>query len=534
MLAHLLLAGSRSGSNAFVLAPARTTEGAAILAGDPHLGLTLPNFWVLLGVSSPSYHGLGFMIPGVPALAIGRTPHFAWGGTNMRGRSSDLYDVTAIPETELRTREETIAVRAWPDQKVVVRVSAAGPILSDAGVVAAPPGRRIALRWTGHDPSNEIGAFLKALRARNFSEFRQAFADYSVSSQNFLYADAGGSIAQILAYRQPLRAAAPANDFLLDWSDPAQRWRGFRTPLQLPYSLNPGVGYIASANNAPTEVTPPINPFFGDNDRMQRLTLALGSHARLSLADVKALQRDVYSQRGLELRDALLAALRAGGFPVDSAAADDPFLDALRNWDGRYLKESRGALALQLLAAALGKLYYEERYGGAVAEALLGSELALRFLIDDMPDARLRNALPAALDLARPVFEEYQVWGAFHQLRLQHPLGNLPLLGAAYRYYEGPVDGSATTLYKSAHGLQLTPHTATYGAQSRHIHVLNDPDANYFALLGGQDGWPGAEGFLDQWPLWRAGEYIQAPLRLETVRREFRRSVNILPLDARP
>ncbi len=522
MLAQLLLSTSRSGSNAFALAPGRTRAGAAILAGDPHLGLTLPNFWIIMGVISPSYHGLGFMVPGVPAFAIGRTPRFAWGGTNMRGRSSDLYDVTDIPESQLSAREELIAVRAWPDRRVVVRDSPAGPILSDASVVAAPPDRRIALRWAGHDPSNEIGAFLNVLRARNFPEFRRAFAAYSVSSQNFLYADAGGSIAQILAYRQPLRDAEPQNDFLLDWTDPGQRWRGYRGPLELPYSLNPRAGYLASANNAPTELNPPINPFFGDNDRVDRMAAALGTSGRLSLSDVMTLQRDVRSPRALQLRDALLPLL----------SVDEPLLEALRNWDGRYAKDSRGALALQLVAAALGKLYYEERYGAAVAEALLGSELALRFLLDDVPDPRLAEKLPAALELARPVFDEYRVWGAFHQLRLQHPLGNLPVLGAAYRYYEGPVDGSSTTLLKSAHALQLTPHTATYGAQSRHIHVLNDPDANYFALLGGQDGWPGAEGFMDQWPLWRAGEYMRVPLRLETVRREFKRVVEIAPADA--
>lgn len=522
LLAQLLRSTSRSGSNAFALAPGRTAEGAAILAGDPHLGLTLPNLWVIMGVKSPSYHGLGFMLPGVPALTIGRTPHFAWGGTNMRGRSSDLYDVTTIPETELSAREETIAVRAWPDQTIRIRSSPAGPILSDASVVAAPPGRRIALRWAGHNPSNEIGAFLNALRAQDFSEFRQAFADYAVSSQNFLYADAGGSIAHILAYRQPLRDATPADDFLLDWNDPAQRWRGTRTPLELPYSLNPRAGFLASANNAPTEVTPPINPFYGDNDRVDRMAAALGTGERLSLADVKALQLDVQSPRALQLRDALAPLLNV----------EEPLIEALRNWDGRYTKDSRGALALQLVAAALGKLYYEERYGAAVAEALLGSELALRFILDDVQDPRLAEKLPAALALARPVFNEYRVWGAFHQLRLQHPLGNLPLLGAAYRYYEGPVDGSSTTLYKSAHALQLTPHTATYGAQSRHIHVLNDPDANYFALLGGQDGWPGAEGFMDQWPLWRAGEYMRIPLRLESVQREFHRVVEIAPADA--
>ena len=54
-----------------------------------------------------------------------------------------------------------------------------------------------------------------------------------------------------------------------------------------------------------------------------------------------------------------------------------------------------------------------------------------------------------------------------------------------------------------------------------HISDLSDLDANFFVLLGGQDGRLGSAALTDQFTLWRAGEYIQMPLRLETVRRLF-------------
>ena len=40
-------------------------------------------------------------------------------------------------------------------------------------------------------------------------------------------------------------------------------------------------------------------------------------------------------------------------------------------------------------------------------------------------------------------------------------------------------------------------------------------------ILGGQDGRLGSAALTDQYALWRAGDYIQMPLRLETVRRLF-------------
>ena len=42
---QILSGAGRFGSNSMVLAPARTTTGAALIANDPHLGLFVPNFW---------------------------------------------------------------------------------------------------------------------------------------------------------------------------------------------------------------------------------------------------------------------------------------------------------------------------------------------------------------------------------------------------------------------------------------------------------------------------------------------------------
>ena len=96
-LGALLSQVSRSGSNSLAIAPSRTSTGAAIIASDPHLGLSLPNTWLIIGLKSPSYHVVGLMVPGLPVFAIGRNPWIAWGGTNMRASASDLIDVSGLP-----------------------------------------------------------------------------------------------------------------------------------------------------------------------------------------------------------------------------------------------------------------------------------------------------------------------------------------------------------------------------------------------------------------------------------------------------
>ena len=151
----------------------------------------MPNLWILAGVKSPGFHAVGMMIPGVPFIAVGRNADIAWGGTNMRAASSDLYDISALPPGAIRSRSERIGVRWWADRTVEVRETSLGPVISDA-----PPlkwqGGPLALRWVGHERGDEITAMVKVMKARNFEQFRRAFATFAVSAQNMIYADTGG------------------------------------------------------------------------------------------------------------------------------------------------------------------------------------------------------------------------------------------------------------------------------------------------------------------------------------------------------
>jgi penicillin amidase len=82
---------------------------------------------------------------------------------------------------------------------------------------------------------------------------------------------------------------------------------------------------------------------------------------------------------------------------------------------------------------------------------------------------------------------------------------------------------------KTAHNSTDERHFTRYGQQARFVADLADPDANYFVLLGGQDGWLGSSTALDQLSLWQGGDYIQVPLRPESVRARFARRLLLEP-----
>ncbi len=139
----------------------------------------------------------------------------------------------------------------------------------------------------------------------------------------------------------------------------------------------------------------------------------------------------------------------------------------------------------------------------------------------DVDKQTIARGITQALQNTHKQYARYGTWGAMHEHHIQHILGRLPIIGSRFRFEKFEAPGSSDTLYKSANTFSLEPHSVSYGAQARFIAELDEPDENYFVLLGGQDGWIRSENFLDQIPLWKAGEYMRLPLSSEGVRKSF-------------
>jgi penicillin G amidase len=520
-----LIAGlSRSGSNSLALAPERTRHGAAILANDPHLGINVPNTWILAGVKSPSYHAVGLMIPGLPLFAIGRNPWIAWGGTNMRATASDLVDVSPLPEAEKNSHDETIRVRWWPEQKVTLRSTRFGPILSDAPQLQDLNLPELSLRWTGHRPSDEVTAMLKVMRARSFEEFRSAFASFGVPGQNMLYADAEGNIGQVLAVQIPDRRSAP-EDLIVNASQADKTWRTLRDATSLPVAMNPEEGFIASANNQPSNGDAAVGWFFSPEDRVRRMAALVEDNGTLNLEQVMAMQRDVYVGSSAILNQVLVRKMREAGVAAEAQGDARRVFELMATWDGQYRADAQGPVAFELFRFHFTQEFYGATLGESDIAAFASIGRIKEIMVEDLErqtPERLAPALRRSLDGASAKIGEFATWGDMHRLSLRHPLAFLPLIGRRFEFADYPIGGSTDSLMKTAHSSTEERHRAGYGANARHVSDLSDMDRNWFVVLGGQDGWLNSSTFLDQVPLWLEGEYIEMPLRLETVRARFR------------
>ncbi len=515
-LAAILTGNSRAGSNAVAVAASHSTTGGALLASDPHLALNLPNLWLMVGMRSPSYDIVGMMVPGLPVMGFGRNRHVAWGGTNLRSAASDVFDISALPPEQLTTRTEVIRQRLWFNAERQVRDSPFGPVVSDVPILKTRPGDVLALRWVGHEDTDEITALLRAAKARDGGEFRAAFDGFGVSPQNFLWADAGGHIGRITATVLPRREGFPPADPVLPTSA-AAAWDRLWNWRDLPQLTDPADGVLASANENPrlwAPDAPPVGYVFSDGDRVARLRALLLARPRLAPADLAALQVDTTAPKAALLAAGLLARLDA----LPGGAPEPAMLARLRGWNGDYAATAEAPLVFELLLGQLAPAVAAAK--GLRADSGWGA--LTTFLLRDLDSLPNREALlREAASRAAPLAAQWRSWGEVHRLRAAHWLVNLPLLGRRFVLGTSPVGGSRETPMKTGHGFVTGPHEVSFGSMARQVSDMADPDANWFTLWGGQDGWLGSAGFADQVPLWQRREGIRMPLRPETVAAEF-------------
>ncbi len=504
----------RPGSNSLAVAPDRTASGGAWIASDTHLPSLLPNLWLIAGYRSPSYHVTGLMVPGIPAVMMGRNPWIAWGGTNLHATSSDLFDVSDLPRGTITERRERLRVRFRGVQEIVVRDTPLGPVISDLPQLRGAGGT-YALRWMGHTASDEISALLAMSRARDWKTFRAALDGIAVPGLNITYADSAGHIGRTIAAHLPARPPDGPPALVLP-SGEARHWKRIVRGSDLPALFDPPEGFVVSANNRPPPASVLIGHFFSANHRVDRLREVLAGHDRWDLAGFGRLQQDVMLRAADPMRRRLAKLLRDHRQRGAARLAG-----ILGGWDGRYTADADGPLVLELLLFHLGMALHGRRmmrlYSTSWnARGMLFDEL------DRQPPAALARALRYAVPRVNRGVRRFRSWGRLHRLEPRHVMASVPVLGRFYRFGDWAADGGSDTVMKTAHALTDRRHRAGLASTGRHISDLADPDANWFALLGGQDGWIGSTTMLDQMRLWRSGTFIQVPLRPETVHAQFR------------
>ena len=502
-----------AGSNNWVVGPRRTAGHHPLLAGDPHLDLSLPSIWYEAHlVSAEGMDVYGVTIPGEPAVIIGLTRAVAWSFTNAEGDFVDHYrevvDNDRAPTryhvdgqwypvaTRVESYRDKRGRRIATDTLFITR---RGPLLPYAG------GWR-SLRWTVLETKDPIGVFLGLQRAHSVHDWLEVVGRLEAPSQNGVAADTAGHVAERTGGRFPRR---PGNDGgrVFDGARSTEDWQGDLPTLA--GVVDPARGFLYSANQQ--IVDPRVDPAYRGAGwaapwRALRLQRLLAADSGVTLETMRQWQTDPVSERAEWWRGVIVAA-GAG----DSALV--PAYALLAGWTEGYVPTSRGAPLFEATMDAVATLTWDELNAGdgrRVADPAVAVLAALRDHPDDVwwdrvsttqretRDDILRLALARAwrqLSDAASLGPDTVTWrwDRYRTARISH-LAFLPGLGAP----KLSVTGGNGTLSPLGSG-------GSHGASWRMVAEMAPRPRVLATYPGGQSGNPASARYDDRVEQWRTG-----------------------------
>lgn len=287
-------------SNNWAINGPKTASGNALMAGDPHLHLTLPSIWYQLDANSPHYSFRGMSIPGLPVVVIGQNQHISWSLTDVQNQST-LYYVEKTDAThpdqyywngtwqDMSHFRYTIAVKGDVPVHLDVRVTKHGPVISEPSL----PDETISVAWMGNQTTKQIDGTLSMLQASNFTQFRDALRMWVAPTLNFVYADAEGNIGMISPGYYPLvKAGAPW--LPLPGTGEADM-SGFIPFDDIPQVYNPPDHFVFTANQRPVSSNYPYYigtslDDFENGYRANEIYTQLSQGQHLTMQDMEHLQ----------------------------------------------------------------------------------------------------------------------------------------------------------------------------------------------------------------------------------------------------
>lgn len=528
--------GDVVGSNNWAVSPRRTAGAAALLAGDPHLDLSLPSIWYEIHLAvRDTLDVAGVSLPGAPGVVIGFNRDLAWSFTNTGADVLDEFRET-VDDTLHPTAYEVDGTWLPVEQTIETYRDRRGRLLATdtlrrthRGPLRRMAGEWRSMRWTVHDLGAELGAFLDMQRATTVAEWLAATAPYATPAQNGLVADRRGTIAIRSLGRFPVREESQGRaDRVRDGTTRRSDWRGFLPLDQQPFAENPRQGFLASANQEPMAPGPGV-PSLGEDWpppwRALRLNALLRADSAVTPETMRRWQVDLVSARAQVLRAVLVPILAA-----DSALVTPARL--LASWDGGYRASDTVPIFFETLMAELQARTWDELTpsdpGGGPARPVVTPDATVLWQLlhdpeslwwdnrrtprrerrDDIVRASASAAWTRLVAERGPMARGGWVWGGIRRANIHHIL-QLPSLSVL----DLPVEGGPSTLAPSS-------GRGTHGASWRMVVELGPEVRAWGVYPGGQSGNPASPWYADRIATWQRGglDTLRFPRRPEDLR----------------
>lgn len=511
------------GSNNWAVAPSRSASRHALLAGDPHLELSLPSIWYEVHMVVPGKLDVyGVTIPGASGVVIGFNRDVAWTFTNT---GADVMDFYAETVDDLKSPKQYKLDGAWKPLEIrpeLYRTPNGTVIRTDTmrythrGPLANVEGRWISMRWTVLESNRDHEAFAKAtVSTTAMGMLDSAASVYDAPAQNMLVADRAGNIGIRSTGLYPIRADTGRGDVMRDGSLSSNDWIGRWAVAEYPQGYNPTRGFLSSTNQEPLD--PRDQPrYLGSNWerpwRGMQINKLLRADSAVTPEAMRVYQSDPGSARADFFVPVLLGAALSG--------TSHPQAEKLRRvatllgeWDRRYTKDNSRAVLFEAAMQQVSQLLWDELRRDSLAQAPVPSDMMTAALVSqpdnvwwddgrtspvEHRDALLANALVAALDgviaqYGEPTGDNWR-WAKVRNARINHLLRIAPFsrLGV-------PVQGGSGTLWPST-------GSGTHGPSWRMVVEMGPTVRGWGTYPGGQSGNPFSKRYDNRVQQWSNGE----------------------------
>ncbi|HYK35775.1 penicillin acylase family protein [Alloacidobacterium sp.] len=524
------------GSNEWAISGAHTASGKPILSNDMHLDHGIPDIWYEIDLKSGNFHAAGVTIAGVPFVIAGRNDHIAWGYTSLYGDTQDVYVEQTNNQNEylgasgwhpFERTTETIHVRGSSDVTVDVE-------RTDHGIVLNPllpnEKRTLSLRWVAYEPQAYSIPLFDLDSATDWESFRQAMSTWWAPTLNVIYADDQGNIGYQAVGYIPNRPTGIKGTPI---ADTQHEWQGFVPFDQMPSTLDPANGILATANS---RVTPDNYPYqltleWASPYRNERIWKWLSGKDKLTPADMLTLQTDIYSELDQEFAQRF-------AYAIDHAHKTDARLrqaaDLMRSWDGVVGIDSAPAAIVAAAKHVFWQMLLQPKLGNDwkvyewAESAFAQEEIIMHAPAQWLPKeyATWDDFLAACVsrgfvDGRAPSDLREWRYGYAHPVDIEHPLyGLLPWFKKWTGTRAQPQSGDTSTVKQVGR---------TFGPSQRFTMDWSNIDGSTENIVMGESGDPVSPYYRDQWTYWYSGTTFPLPFTDESVEASTMHTLRLLP-----
>ena len=534
-----------------------TATGKPLVAGDSHRALDTPNAYYQNRISCPEFDAIGLSFPGVPAFPhFGHNPWVCWCVTHTAADYQDLYIEQLRNEDtpqylhkdewhDAEVYEETIRSKSGREESIRVVVTNHGPIISGGPEKnslslegegqgegeAVHRWTAMALKYTATESASEWPAILwKMLRARNADELVESQRGWVDPCNNFVFADVDGNYGYFCRGRIPIRSRVNGWLPVPGWTG-EHEWQGDIPFEELPRSINPPEGYIATANNKPVGEDYPhyIAVDFTPEYRVKGVTRGLQALSKPAAADMAKVHAYRISHPALAWL-ALLPAVE----PQNALAAIAR--DRLLAWDGSMdahlvqpaiYSATRDALLKEIFDRNLpadlahdawhpadrGLGSFGNRLKARIVEMLGTDDRSLLAEGDTWPEAISRALTRGVARLFAQLGDDPDawVWDRVHRAIPRHTLSAAhPELNGLLDPPSIPHSGDGDTPLQGGYSPAVFA-TVTSLSVARYSYDTANWDNSLWVVPLGSSGHPGSPHYYDQSETWRRVQML--PMR---------------------